>query len=86
MKTEMTRKRTEGTNVTMSNGDTAIKISAMRDIIANHQYAKIDGLMVDGYSASAIIQVYDALNGENREKFSSLPITKMADIAFKLCK
>jgi hypothetical protein len=39
---------------------------------------------LDSFSASAIIAVYDALNETNRTKFASLPIHKMATVAFKL--
>ena len=47
-------------------------------------YRKIDGVLLDGYSASAIVQVYDALGKDNKEKYQSMPITKMADVAFRL--
>lgn len=38
---------------------------------------------LDHFSASAIIQVADALNETNREKYLSMPWYKMADFAFK---
>jgi hypothetical protein len=38
---------------------------------------------LDSFSASAIVQVYDALNETNKAKFAALPIHKMARIAFK---
>lgn len=87
MKTrEINRTRENGTAVTVSNGDTAVKLAALRDIVKSHQYAKIDGVMVDGFSASAMVQVVDALNPENRQKYLSLSISKMATVAFRLCK
>ena len=49
-------------------------------IVAEHQYAKIDGVMVDGYSASAIVQVYDALNAENQTRYAAFPVGRMAAI------
>jgi hypothetical protein len=39
---------------------------------------------VDLFSASAIVQVYDAINEENKVKYGRLPLPKMASIAFKL--
>ena len=39
---------------------------------------------VDLFSASAITQIYDAINETNREKYSRLPLPKMAQIAFQL--
>jgi hypothetical protein len=58
-------------------------------IVENRQNAKIarsptDRVSMDLYSASAIMQVYDALSPANREKFAALPLRKMADVAFKL--
>ena len=33
-------------------------------------------MRVDGYSASAIVQVYDALNTQNKKKFSDAGLMK----------
>ena len=84
-RTEPTRTRQQGTQNTRTNGDPAIKMDALRAILT-HGYAKIDGLMVDLYSASAIVQVYDALNPANQTMYAALPLPKMATVAFKLCK
>ena len=81
---EPTRTREQGTRVTRSTNPDE-KIAAIRQIVAEHQYAKIDGLMVDAFSASAIVQTYDALNVENRIKYAKLPIGRMASVAFTLC-
>ncbi len=62
------------------------KIAAARQIVEQGKYAKVDGLMLDLFSASAICAVYDGLNEENREKFAAMPINKMAVVAFKLLK
>lgn len=43
-------------------------------------------VIVDAFTASAIVQVYDALNNDNKVKFFALPIDKMAKVAFKLCR
>ena len=43
-------------------------------------------MRVDGYSASAIVQVYDALNTSNKNKFSKLGLLKMQSVAFKFVK
>ena len=60
-------------------------ILKMRNIVANHQYEEIDGQVVDAYTASAIIQVYDALGTpENKAKLASMSIPQMSDIAFKV--
>lgn len=82
---EPTRTRQHGTRVTQSQTPEE-RIAAIRQIVTEHQYAKVDGVMVDGFSASAIIAVYDALNPANQAKFAALPIAKMASVAFKLVK
>jgi hypothetical protein len=80
---EQTRIREHGTIVT--NPQTGIeRINAVRQIVTNSQYAKIDGIMLDLFSASAIIKVYDNINEANQIKYRELPVYKMADIAFKL--
>jgi hypothetical protein len=60
------------------------RIDAIRAIVTTGSYAKVDGLMVDHFSASAITQVFDALNPENQAKYSALSVRRMADVAFKL--
>jgi hypothetical protein len=61
-------------------------IKSLRKIVSEHQAAKVNGKMVDAYSASAIVAVYDKLNPQNRSQFVSLPIMKMVDMAFRLIK
>lgn len=80
---EPTRIREHGTPVTSSKDGDAI-IAACRDIVARQQYAKINGHMVDLFSASAIVKVYDAVNDANKAKFKALPVARMAAVAFKL--
>ena len=83
MRREATRTREHGTRVTVPlTADE--RIAAVRAIVIEGQYAKVDGCMVDLFSASAIVQVYDALNEANRAKFAGLDVRRMADIAFKL--
>ncbi len=82
---EVTRIRKHGTKVTKPSTPDE-RIAAIRSIVTNSQYAKVDGVMVDGFSASAIVQVYDAISDVNKVKFSSLPVGKMAKIAFKFAK
>lgn len=77
--------RTGGTKVhTPANG--AERIAAFRDIVANRQYAKIDGYMVDLFSAGYVTQVYDALSPENQARYAACPATKMVHIAFQVTK
>ncbi len=81
--TEPTRVRNRGTRVTTTKVGAEI-IDACRSIVAESQYAKINGHMVDVFTASAIVKVYDAVNDANKAKLAALPVARMASIAFKL--
>tara|TARA_B100000900_G_C20539964_1_gene700006 strand:+ start:544 stop:1449 length:906 start_codon:yes stop_codon:yes gene_type:complete len=67
-------------------------IAKIRDVVKNKQNQVIKDpvtkrkMRMDGFSASAIIQVYDAINNTNKKKFAKLPILKMQSIAFKFVK
>ena len=80
---EQTRIREHGTIVT-NPADGLERIKAVRQIVESCQYAKVDGIMLDLYSASAILKVYDAINEANQAKYRALPVYRMADIAFKV--
>lgn len=60
------------------------RIAAIRNIVTERQYAKVDGIMVDLFTASHIIAVYDALNETNRAKYAAMPVARMAQMAFSL--
>ncbi len=79
------RIREEGTEEIVTDNP-ADRIAAIRRVVKRHQYAKIDGTMIDGFTAGAIVSVYDALNDANKLKFSSLRAGKMGLVAFKLIK
>ena len=85
MNTEPTRVRKQGTKVTLAKTGKEI-IEAIRNIVTNRQYAKVNGYMIDGYTANAIILVYDAVNQANKERMEKLTIPKMAAVAFKFVK
>lgn len=61
-------------------------IDQVKDIAAKKQAKKINGVMVDMFTASAISKVYDAVNDANKAKMEKLPITKLADLAMKMMK
>jgi len=82
---EPTRTRMHGTRNTRTDGDGAAKLAALRQIVAERQYAKIDEVMVDLFSASAATKVYDALSAENQARFLALPVEKMCAVALHLC-
>jgi hypothetical protein len=47
-------------------------------------YAKVNEVLVDAFSASAIEAVYAGLNEANRAKLLSFPVAKVCEICFKL--
>jgi len=61
-------------------------IADVKDIVAKKQAKKIQGVMVDMFTASAISQIYDKVNDTNKAKMDKLKITKLADLAMKLMK
>ena len=61
-------------------------IERLRDIVTTESAARIDGLLVDLWTASTVVQVHDALNEDNRRKFAAMPLRRMVDIAYKLAR
>ena len=59
-------------------------IEACRRIVAEKQAAKVNQVMVDLFSASAIVRVYDAVNDENKARLEAKPVAIVADIVFRL--
>lgn len=64
-------------------------MDTINKIVADKQAGKINGMTVDMYTASAIKQVYDAVNEDNKAKLDDLMKTKegvlkVANIAMKM--
>lgn len=62
------------------------KMDQIRKIVASKQYGKVEGSMVDLFSASGILSLYEALNKDNRAKYESMPVWKMQVMAMKLAE
>jgi hypothetical protein len=60
------------------------KIELFRRIVKNCACEKVDGTLVDLFSASVVCQVYDALKPENQAKFMNRSVTQIALLAYKL--
>ena len=70
------------------------KVDALRQIVADKQYAKVDGMNIDLTTASLLLQIIDGLSDEidpeseqtisNRENFLGRPIEQMVDVAYKI--
>ena len=59
-------------------------IDKVKDIVKRKSAAKIDGVTVDLFTASAISQIYDKVNPMNKKKMEKLPIKKLASAAMKV--
>lgn len=62
------------------------RIEALRKIVAEHQAATIDGLLVDAFTAGMLVTVYDALSPENQAKFDKPRLDKLVAIGWKAVK
>jgi hypothetical protein len=61
-------------------------IERLRDIVTSKSAARVDGLLVDLFTASAMVQVHDALSPPNQAKFAALPLRRMVDVGWKVIK
>ncbi len=59
-------------------------IERMRLIVKECQANRIDGVLVDLFTASCCVQVYDAANEQNREKLRSFRAARLVDVTFKV--
>ena len=59
-------------------------VDKVKQVASKKQAMKIDGVMVDTFTASAISQIYDKVNDANKKKMDKLPITKLANLAMKM--
>ena len=63
---------------------TASRMDRLRWIVHHHSAARTEGLMVDLFTASMLVQVHDALSVENQAKFLGLTLRKMVSVGWKV--
>lgn len=67
-------------------------IDACKQVIEEKQCTRFRGTLLDHFSASAVMNVYNALNEENKAKFAAFDdgkktgLLKMVNVAFALHK
>jgi len=61
-------------------------VEVARRIVQNKQHEKYKGMMLDTFTASAIVQVYDAVNDANKKKLDSLKLPKLVKLVWKVMK
>ena len=59
-------------------------IQKMREILKNKQFQKINGMIVDSFTASAVVQVYDKVNESNKKKMNSMKLEPLVNLVWKL--
>ncbi|OJF13138.1 hypothetical protein [Couchioplanes caeruleus] len=65
-------------------GDPRI-IEVLREATRGHM-RKVDGLIVDGTTAAAILTVYEVMKPPTRAKFLALDLDKMTTVAWRLLR
>ncbi len=83
MRNTYTRTREHGTQETVA-ATPAARIAAIRQVVIDKQYAKVDGAMMDLFTASLIISVYDQLGEGSKQQYASMQARRMGIIGFKL--
>lgn len=59
------------------------RIGALRAIVRDHRAARIDGYIVDAFTASMLVTIYDALSPEAREKFGKPDLARLVDFGWR---
>ena len=59
--------------------DEGNNIPKIKDIVAKKQAQKIQGVMVDMFTASLISQIYDKVNDANKKKMEKMTVARLAD-------
>jgi hypothetical protein len=59
-------------------------LARIRQIVAEHSYAKVNEVCVDAFSAQYIVALHDQLSAENQAKLLGLPVAKTLDMALRL--
>jgi hypothetical protein len=59
-------------------------IDQIKDIVKTKGAKKVDGVMIDLFTASAISQIYDKVNDANKQKMQKMKATQLANAAYKI--
>ena len=62
------------------------RITALRNILKGHTAGKIDGQIVDAFTAGGLVKLYDQLDKKNHPKFERLPLPKLVEFMWKQVK
>lgn len=59
-------------------------VSAAAAVVSTQSAAEFDGMLLDLWTASAIVALHSALNPTNAAKLAAMPLEKAATLALKL--
>ena len=62
----------------------APRIDRLRHIVETCSAARTEGVLIDLFTASMLVQIHDKLSPEHQAKFLAMPIRRMVDIGWKL--
>ena len=59
------------------------RIGKLQEILAHGQATKIEGFLMDTFTASMLVSVYNALSPKNQDRFDSIPLDKLVEFGWK---
>lgn len=51
-------------------------------VLESKSAGKLEGVLLDTFTASALVRLYDALSADSRAKFDAVPLSKLVSVAF----
>lgn len=54
------------------------------DLVEIDQLDPEQGVLLDHFTASMLVQIHDALNVANRERFAAMPLVRAVDVGWQL--
>lgn len=59
-------------------------LDKVRKVAEEHQCNRVNGVLLDAFTAHVIVKVYDALNEKNKARLAAMPVRRMAEVALSL--
>lgn len=60
------------------------RMEKFKSIVSRRTFNRVEGTPVDLFTAQAVVTVYEALSAANRERFLSMPVSRMCATALRL--
>lgn len=64
-------------------GVVSTRYTAAKTAVENKTWQMLEGALLDTFTASAMVAVYEAMNEDNRAKFDSVPLDKLASFCLR---